>query len=542
MARRLVSAATNSRGVGFLRRKTNPFMKRKENNMIIARAAKGAALLLMIFGVVALIGCQGATAGPKGDKGDPGAAGEPGAAGPQGPAGISALQAKDGGTHTVVINNTGTGDARDKLGDLANPSSGSLDASTYFSGGRPALTYAGRNLPESGTFKVAVDMESGMITLSKRTASQEAPIEADYTTGTSFIVRATDADSITRDVTVTVRTNRPPIRCHGDNPCTATDNPDPGTGDDLPVLPLNSHTEHPNFAFVVGTQAELAAVGSITAKPALNQFWADDRTGATVPAQSGRIGVRGRAPGAGDQISPYFMDDDPRDVKISITEVGAAGTADDNEYIMATVEEDGDLMVTGLKSTWVEDSCTHSRGDCNQAMNSDPVDAHVPVRVELTATDAGGLTAKTWIYVWVDGTPAVVTENTFQANYVIKKSDGATSLIDGLHEFFEDPEGQTATPSATTLAVATSAARIADVAIVNTDELQVTPRNFGSATITVQSSYPAWPGPDNGNVAASEVDRDNDGELDAADGGTGNFGEVPGAQWGQATFRVTVIP
>ena len=289
----------------------------------------------------------------------------------------------------------------------------------------------------------------------------------------------------------------------------------------------------------------MAAVGTVTEKAALNQFWADERTAASPgnATLSGRIGVRGRTSG-GDQIAPYFMDDDPGDVKITITEIDASGTADDNEHIMATIKENGDLTVTGLKSTWEEDSCTHSRGDCNQPMNSDPVDAHEPVRVELTATDAGGLTAKTWIYVWVDGAPTLATEGgTIASNYVVKMSDGATTIIQDVHLFFEDPEAR---PAVAVLPanVASSSARIATATIVNTDDLQVTPVNRGVATITVQTHTPAFPGPGHGDVAATKVDRDDSGTLTAADGpATGpSFGELTGPQWGQATIQVTVVP
>lgn len=521
----IVSVATDSTGVGFLRRKTNPFMERKENHMIIARAAKGAALLLMIFGVVAFIGCQAATPTPgkdgaTGPQGDQGPKGDPGA---PGPAGISALQVTGGADPQLIVFNDDDGE----IGDLTTPAGeGTLDASTFFVGGAPPLTFKGQGtLPGSNdtdTFKVAV-AENGMITVTKNTdddgdAVRDTPIAADYSTGYTFTVRATDANGITADRSLRVKANRPPQACGACRAWAGGQTRAALTSSDL-IRPTAGFT---SYSFFVGTQEKLEAKGAgaanvVTEKRAWNKFWADDDI-------NRRIGIHNR------DTNYIFQDDDPGEVKFAIVEVGAAGPADDEEYVKVELSEMGDLTVTGVKSTWNPDRT--------------PTAAHKPIPVEISATDAGGLSASNLINIWVDGAPTTEGADVeFNANYIIRKSDGANNLIDAVGTaFFKDPEGEAVAVSASG-SVTSSKPGVATVAMAADGDLTITPVNQGTTTITVYVSSSIGTFYDAATTVPAPVDRDNDGTVDADDGATNaENGALPGAQWGMASFQVTVIP
>ena len=463
----------------------------------------------MIFGLVALAACQQGARGAAGEAGAQGPPGPQGLTGPRGRPGPDALHATGGATpQLILINNTGT--AHDKLGDLANPSAGSLDASTFFVGGAPPVTYAGRGLPESGTFQVAVAGDDGTITISKRTASQTAPVAADYSTGAAFTIRATDANGVFADRAVVVKANKPPER-EGPADYTA-----------LPSAPTSS--AHAFLHYVVGTQEErvLWAGAPFAATAAWNGIWADARS-------NRQIGV------APDDASYYFRDEDAAAVTVAITEIDAEGAADDDEHVMAELTEDGDLTVTGLKSTW-------------DAAASPP--AHKPVRMEITATDPGGLTAKTWLYVWVDGFFVPATSGgTLQDNYVVKLSDGATTIVNALESFFVEPEGHPV-DRLVTRELHSSAPLVATASINDRpvlpgrrpiQDLQVTPVNLGTATITILVKGPANPGPAGNDVQVNTLDRDDSGTITGGADGVGN-GRLPGPQYGVATIQVTVVP
>ena len=507
----IVSVATDSTGVGFLRRKTNPFMERKENHMIIARAAKGAALLLMIFGVVAFIGCQANAPGPAGPAGPKGATGDPGAAGGQGPQGApgpAALQAKSGSQYALVFN--ATGDDGDEIGDLTSPNGGSLDLSDAFIGGVPPVTYEATGTTENDRIKVVVT-EDGMATVTKKEGATTF-IAVDFTTGFNFTVTATDANKITAQTTVTVTANRKPRRQVQNFEVPSNGLPGPGTRTEL--------------AYVVGTQPKLGE--GTSAKVAWNKFEARTRNSVNTG--------RGILVGPGNGFNHWvFADESRTDVEITITEVGAAGEADDEEYIMAEVTKSGELTVTGVKSTWDADAST-------------PI--HKPVPVEFTATDPGGLTETLTAYVWVDGAPVQDPDAPLQASYIVKKADGTNNVIGNLGGFFKDPEGAT-TVQLVNADVSSSNELVATAAITGTGTgtaLAVTPVNPGNATITVYGSAASNTAGGNAAINASStvaaaVDRNGDGTVDADDGDTeAANGVLPGAQFGVLTVNVQVIP
>ena len=524
----IVSVATDSTGVGFLRRKTNPFMERKENHMIIARAAKGAALLLMIFGVVALIGCQPAAGvkGDKGDTGDKGATGATGDRGPQGEPGPGPLVAKGGigagNAYTIVFN--GEGDDTNEIGALTTPSGdGSLDLSERFSGGVAPLKFKTTPATISGnSFKVEVDEDTGMATVTKETAAATEYVTGAFTDGITFTVTATDANETTAVKHVTIKANRKP-RALLAAATLATD------GSGLPIAAVGPV----QGMYIVGTQEAQGDDAPALAQVAWNTFEARHRNnGAGAQVAAGR----GMLVGANAHSHWVFEDEDPGDVTVAIT-----GDVD-NEYIMAELDgKTGALTVTGVKSTF-------------RAADADadpPVAAsHVPVPIEITATDSGGLTVDWTIHVWVDGAPVAKEDVPLNPVYTVKLGDGARDVVGTITSFFEDPEGHDITAVADAH-VSSANELVATVAIVS-GNVQVTPVNLGRTTITVYGEADTDDLLLVGTTIAAPVDRhkgtgDTDGLINVNDGpitahGGDGHGAMPGPQYGVITFDVQVIP
>lgn len=514
----IVSVATDSTGVGFLRRKTNPFMERKENHMIIARAAKGAALLLMIFGVVAFIGCQ-AAAGAKGEPGAAGAKGEPGdagAPGATGPAGHSALQAKGGGTYNILFN--GTGDDADEIGDLTAPADGSLNLADAFVGGTPPMKYKATNLPSSGTFKVEVDEDTGMATISKRTASATDYATSDFTTGVSFTVTVTDANDISAQTTVEVKANRAPKLLDSHNPSTThitEGRPGPG-----------AHALH----VILGTQPEIEAQGSVAKIAAVSKA---DTKGARVNNTISRgFGVKAFGAAGGSYM---FEDDDPSEATLSIAELSATAA----EHFSVEVDsDDAVLSFTGLKSTWNPDA-----GDNGE---------HKPVTFELVATDEAGLSAKGTIWVWVDGAPELPEDSVIPTSARARVSEGAGQrAITDVPAFFVDADASAdwsqdpPTKAVLTVSNASSSNPAIATATVTGSNLEVEAKNPGTVTIRyLIGSDPEQSNLHNSATQALGLNRDGDSDVDGDDGNFSNTnnGVIPGLQYAIGTIQVTVIP
>ena len=272
--------------------------------MNIARAAKGAASLLMVFGLVALVACQAGpagTPGAKGAKGDPGAAGAPGA---PGPAALGTI-GEPTDPHVIYINNAGTL-AAPVIGDVKKPAGG-VDVTKLFAGGVSPITYRiSTDPPTDSTFKASIN-DDNQIVVTKRVASATSPT-GDYEEGTVLTVRATDADGRTATKVVHIRTNRAP-RLAGSGWAT----------------------------IVVGTQSEkysdtYKAMNVVSAD--FNQaeyLFEDVGSGNDADAQAGRKAIT---------------------YTISSTE---RGTGDGTEYATASIEGSV-LTVTGLKSTWDKDA------------------------------------------------------------------------------------------------------------------------------------------------------------------------------------------
>ncbi len=140
----------------------------------------------------------------------------------------------------------------------------------------------------------------------------------------------------------------------------------------------------------------------------------------------------------------------------------AATKTDPNGHLGTITSEGGVLTITGAKSTW--DAAT-SR--------------HNPIRIDFTATNAGGSTASSWIQVMVDGAPErapVVLPTEFT-----KRAIGVSGvLIRDLASYYRDPEGE----SVSVVDVSASPSQLGIASIGSEGHLVLTPNNPGAMTIT----------------------------------------------------------
>lgn len=140
----------------------------------------------------------------------------------------------------------------------------------------------------------------------------------------------------------------------------------------------------------------------------------------------------------------------------------AATKTDPNGHLGTITSEGGVLTITGAKSTW--DAAT-SR--------------HNPIRIDFTATNAGGSTVSSWIQVMVDGAPErapVVLPTEFT-----KRAIGVSGvLIRDLASYYRDPEGESVSVVDVSLSPSTSG-----IASIDSEgHLVLTPNNPGAMTIT----------------------------------------------------------
>lgn len=472
--------------------------------MIIARAAKGAALILMIFGVVALIGCPAGTPGKTGGEGPPGLKGDPGATGAPGQPGPAALQVKGDASerYVILINNKGTGAiATQTLGDVKKPDT-SADVTELFVGGSTPITYTISSPADGGQFTAS--LKDNVIVVGRRSgaAGTFAPADADnYTTGTNLTIRATDANGVTVTKLVAIRNNRKP-EVEGDathvrrNVIVGTQSEEMGPASD------------PDFykARNVATIMDLRSYNGAAASPAQpNPYFSDD----------------------GDDASG--QDDDLGDHTLEITKIerGTDDAGKGAEHLTADLVagENGNaangLKLTGLKSTW--DSSLDTP-------------AHVPVVVTLKATDPGGLSSETTIRVTVDGAPA---ENTAPPTTAVRKATGiAGALIRNVEAFYKDPEQAAGVGLLTAAGDVVVDPSTNAAGTISGDDLNLTPNNPGTTTVTYivrANQIPADPGTAT-YLSNAYIDRDGDG---TSDGGTG---QGPGVQAVRGSVTVTITP
>ena len=460
--------------------------------MNIARAAKGAASLLMVFGLVALVACQAGpagTTGAKGDKGDPGAAGAPGA---PGPAALQAIGDPDD-SYIILINNGGT-DAVPTIGDVTKPST-SANATALFNGGVAPVTYT-ISAVTGNPFMASI--KDGVIVVTKRSGAAGNLVAAAYSAGTTATVRATDANGATATKNIAIRANRKPT-VQGDemharrNVIVGTQSEDMGPASDPDLYKAK------NVATIMDLRSWVAAA-SAPAQP--NPYFWDDGAG------------------AGDR------DIDLRDHTFEITKIerGAAdaGNAADHLTVELVAGENGlaanGIKLTGLKSTW------------DTSLNPD---AHLPVVITLKATDPGGLSNETTIKVSVDGAPEVNTPP--PASAVTKATGVQKVLIRNLDDFFKDPEQAAGAGLLVASGDIVVTPSTGGAAAIDSGNLALTPNNPGTTTVSyILRSNPI---PATGTyLANNRLDRDGDGESDTGTAVT------PGPQAVRGTMTVTITP
>lgn len=150
---------------------------------------------------------------------------------------------------------------------------------------------------------------------------------------------------------------------------------------------------------------------------------------------------------------------------IVATDSGAltvAATENDPDGHLGTItSEGGVLTITGIKSTWDASANRHN-----------------PIRIDFTATNAGGLQAGSWIQIVVDGAPEL--ENANPPRSSVTKATGISKvLVRDLASFYSDPEGE----SVSVVEVSSSPAT-GGTASISDGHLTVIPNNPGVMTIT----------------------------------------------------------
>jgi len=432
--------------------------------MNIARAAKGAASLLMVFGLVALVACQAGPAGTPGTKGDKGDTGAPGAPGAPGPAALGAVASDD--THFIFINNAGT-IADPLIGNLNEPKpDGSADVTALFAGGTSPIKYAISTPPTTGPFRASLN-DDNEIVITKRVASDTDP-DGHYNIGdgSELTVRATDANGVTATKNVEILTNKAPL-----NAGPATPNP-----------------------FVVGTQSEKYS-DTYKAQNVVSLDFDQRPSGSTITGSANWYFADADTPG--DTSAEALAARKLLTYKLLKT---SRGTGNGEEY--ATVELTGSVLkVTGLKSTWDKDATPA---------------AHVPVSIEIEVSDPGGLSIKRTFRVVVDGAPEI--GDTAPRASIVEKATGVSKVVvRSLPSFFRDPEGATATVTIVGATIAPS--QLGAVTVDSgTGNLSLTPNNAGSATITFYAQTAGVPlaAQGSGYLPGTALDRDGDGTAEAA--------------------------
>ncbi len=184
-----------------------------------------------------------------------------------------------------------------------------------------------------------------------------------------------------------------------------------------------------------------------------------------------------------NNLAAFFVD--PEGGSVSITSVTSS-----NELIATVAMVDGNLQVTpinqGTTTVTIYASSGSNPPDPQWGVKS--IEISVIARSEPATPDCER------------GSPGAP----FMERYFVKRSDGATNIINNLAAFFVDPEGGCITITSVT----SSNELIATVAMVD-GNLQVTPVNVGTATVTIYAS---------------------------------SGSNAPDPQWGVKSVEITVIP
>ncbi len=376
----------------------------------VARPMKFAAFISIIISVaVMLAACQGAV-GAKGDKGDKGDTGAAGTDGVPGSMGHDALVVKAYANPPVISVSDQVVANVEQIGDLSSVSASAAD---WFAGGTPPVTYSlvkytdnGNEVdfPADSVFIVAVDKDTGAITLTARKADATAdPVvmvsdtEPDnWVDGTRFIVKATDANGVTAqtpappegaddpNMMVSVKRNRAPVAAARD----ATDRTQANATAKIPVT--------------VGTMDGFAA-GATDAQKAdacnrLDTSCVDTNTDANSLT-----------------LASYFIDEDKASLMY---------TPSTSPYVSASVSSSGVLMVKGVKAGDPKEGVPQTR----------------TVDLEVKATDAGNLPSElaAVFTVTIDPPPERKAGSQIPSPAPATGIMSATAVLSGLDRFIVD--------------------------------------------------------------------------------------------------------
>ena len=375
----------------------------------VARPMKFAAFISIIISMaVMLAACQGAV-GPKGDKGDTGDKGTDGTDGVPGSMGHDALVVKAYANPPVISVSDQVVANVDQIGDLSSVSASAAD---WFAGGTPPVTYSlvkyGTPLadfPANSVFIVAVDKDTGAITLTARKASNVEPVvtvsdtaEGNWIDGTRFIVKATDANGVTAqtpgppengDATsmmVSVKRNRAPLASTAARDATGRDNA--AATNKIPVT--------------VGTMDGFAAGATDPQKAdACNRL-----DTSCVTAEANPLSLT---------LASYFIDEDKASLMY---------TPSTSPYVSASVSSSGVLMVKGVKAGDPKDGVPQTR----------------IVDLEVKATDAGNLPSvlAAVFTVTIDPPPERKAGSQIPSPAPATGITSATAVLSGLDRFIVD--------------------------------------------------------------------------------------------------------
>ena len=379
----------------------------------VARPMKFAAFISIIISMaVMLAACQGAV-GPKGDKGDTGDKGTDGTDGVPGSMGHNALVVKAYANPLVISVSDQVVANVEQIGDLSSVSASAAD---WFAGGTPPVTYslvkytdesAEVDFPADSVFIVAVDKDTGAITLTARKASaangepavtvSDTP-EDNWIDGTRFIVKATDVNGVTAQT--------PGL-------------PDPDSDPNMMVSVKRNRAPLASTAERDGTnRTTAAAIEKISVTVGTMDGFA---AGATDPQKAdacNRLDTSCVTAGANPlslTLASYFIDEDKASLMY---------TPSTSPYVSASVSSSGVLMVKGVKAGDPKDGVPQTR----------------IVDLEVKATDAGNLPSvlAAVFTVTIDPPPERKAGSQIPSPAPATGITSATAVLSGLDRFIVD--------------------------------------------------------------------------------------------------------
>jgi hypothetical protein len=328
-----------------------------------------------------------------------------------------------------------------------------VDIMEYFRGGKEPLAYeltpdenalAGTVFATASVFTAELDKDTGVLTISARSATATLA-ETSYTTGEKVTLKATDADKAFVAAELTIKANR--------EPGIPTDN------DAIIELTVGTQNATDTMRDGLDDEGEMTTIqpnpvcatfGSCVFTIKLNDT--DDNGNATFTPN-----VEGIAPADNDR-QVVVTDDDTTGMTFSVV------SHDEQVQVSAS---GATITIVGLKTTYDADTS-----------------AHVPASVTIEATDANGLSTERDLAVTVNTPPEV--KSAFESSYSFPRAATETDVVFGVAGHFKDAEMDTLE-----IRVKSSdAERVAFPSnytggVVSGANLQVIPRNIGSATITV---------------------------------------------------------